>query len=120
MIFPPQAINGNKIAVDDLSLNMYNDQITVLLGHNGAGELCMLSMCAATSTHSGSVPMGNIRCVTNAVSLYARCILHDEQPDFPAFHILEAPQCCEAAARPMSYFEVHVWFWADGLAHLAT
>jgi ATP-binding cassette subfamily A (ABC1) protein 3 len=29
---------GDKFAVNKLSLNMYEDQITVLLGHNGAGE----------------------------------------------------------------------------------
>lgn len=28
----------NKVAVEGLSINMYDDQITVLLGHNGAGK----------------------------------------------------------------------------------
>lgn len=28
-----------KVAVQGLSINMFDDQITVLLGHNGAGEL---------------------------------------------------------------------------------
>lgn len=35
---------GRKAAVRDLSLNMYNDQITVLLGHNGAGKTTTMSM----------------------------------------------------------------------------
>ncbi|RZC40676.1 ATP-binding cassette sub-family A member 3-like, partial [Asbolus verrucosus] len=35
---------GNKAAVRNLSLNMYNDQITVLLGHNGAGKTTTMSM----------------------------------------------------------------------------
>ncbi|XP_078519131.1 phospholipid-transporting ATPase ABCA3 [Lissotriton helveticus] len=37
---------GNKIkeAVGDLTLNMYEGQITVLLGHNGAGKTTTLSM----------------------------------------------------------------------------
>ncbi|KAF2898000.1 hypothetical protein ILUMI_08174 [Ignelater luminosus] len=35
---------SNKVAVKDLSLNMYKDQITVLLGHNGAGKTTTMSM----------------------------------------------------------------------------
>lgn len=34
----------NKIAVEGLSVNMYDDQITVLLGHNGAGKTTTMSM----------------------------------------------------------------------------
>ena len=33
-----------KVAVDNLYLNMYRDQITVLLGHNGAGKTTTMSM----------------------------------------------------------------------------
>ena len=29
---------GKKLAVDNLSLNFYEDQITSFLGHNGAGK----------------------------------------------------------------------------------
>jgi ATP-binding cassette subfamily A (ABC1) protein 3 len=32
------------VAVDNLSLNIYNDQIFVLLGHNGAGKTTTISM----------------------------------------------------------------------------
>lgn len=37
---------GNKVkeAVKDLTVNMYEGQITVLLGHNGAGKTTTLSM----------------------------------------------------------------------------
>lgn len=36
--------NKTKEAVRDLTLNMYEGQITVLLGHNGAGKTTTLSM----------------------------------------------------------------------------
>lgn len=37
---------GNKMrqAVQDLTMNMFEGQITVLLGHNGAGKTTTLSM----------------------------------------------------------------------------
>lgn len=35
---------GRNVAVDNLSLNMYENQITVLLGHNGAGKTTTMSM----------------------------------------------------------------------------
>ncbi|CAH2037508.1 unnamed protein product, partial [Iphiclides podalirius] len=37
-------VYGNNIAVNNLNLNIYNDQITVLLGHNGAGKSTTISM----------------------------------------------------------------------------
>lgn len=36
--------NKGKAAVRDLNLNLYEGQITVLLGHNGAGKTTTLSM----------------------------------------------------------------------------
>ncbi|XP_055602218.1 phospholipid-transporting ATPase ABCA1-like [Uranotaenia lowii] len=35
---------GHKVAVDKLNLNLYQGQITVLLGHNGAGKTTTMSM----------------------------------------------------------------------------
>lgn len=32
---------GSKLAVDKLDLTMYSGQITALLGHNGAGKVCV-------------------------------------------------------------------------------
>lgn len=32
---------GDKTAVDGLNLSMYNGQVTALLGHNGAGKVCI-------------------------------------------------------------------------------
>ena len=36
--------NGNKLAVDGLSLNLYENQITSFLGHNGAGKTTTMSV----------------------------------------------------------------------------
>ena len=36
--------DNNKVAVEGLNLNMYEGQITVLLGHNGAGKTTTMSM----------------------------------------------------------------------------
>ena len=46
-----------KLAVDELSLNMYEGQITALLGHNGAGKTTTISILT-----------GNIR-----VHVYVHC-----------------------------------------------
>lgn len=46
--------NG-KVAVKGLTLNMFSDQITVLLGHNGAGKTTTMSMlCGMFSPTSGT------------------------------------------------------------------
>ena len=44
--------NGRKrkLAVDRLSLNMYQDQITALLGHNGAGKTTTMSILTGLFT----------------------------------------------------------------------
>lgn len=39
-----KVFGGNKVAVEGLSVKMYEDQITVLLGHNGAGKTTTMSM----------------------------------------------------------------------------
>ena len=37
-------LTGMNIAVNGVSLNMYEGQITALLGHNGAGKTTLMSM----------------------------------------------------------------------------
>lgn len=41
---------GQKTAVRDVSLDMYEDHITVLLGHNGAGKTTTMSMLTGVIT----------------------------------------------------------------------
>lgn len=41
---------GDKLAVDNLSLNMYKHQVTALLGHNGAGKTTTISMLTGMIT----------------------------------------------------------------------
>jgi ABC-type uncharacterized transport system ATPase subunit len=39
---------NNTIAVDNLSMNIYKNEITVLLGHNGAGKTTTMSILTGT------------------------------------------------------------------------
>nr|QJX58398.1 truncated ATP-binding cassette sub-family A member 2 [Pectinophora gossypiella] len=49
-------VYGSNVAVNNLSLNIYDDQITVLLGHNGAGKSTTISMLTGNvDITSGSV-----------------------------------------------------------------
>ncbi|XP_058835896.1 phospholipid-transporting ATPase ABCA3-like isoform X2 [Topomyia yanbarensis] len=41
-----KVFKGSEVAVKDLTLNLYEDQISVLLGHNGAGKTTTMSMLA--------------------------------------------------------------------------
>lgn len=52
----------NRAAVRELSLNLYEGQITVLLGHNGAGKTTTLSML--TGERSRPCPPGSVGCLT--------------------------------------------------------
>lgn len=44
---------GGKIAVEDLTLEVYEDHITALLGHNGAGKSTTISMLTGLIRPSG-------------------------------------------------------------------
>ncbi|KAF5277495.1 hypothetical protein FQR65_LT03832 [Abscondita terminalis] len=50
---------NKKFAVRNLSLNMYFDQITVLLGHNGAGKTTTMSMLTGMITPSSGTAIVN-------------------------------------------------------------
>ena len=59
---------GNKTrqAVKDLTVNMFEGQITVLLGHNGAGKTTTLSMLTGgththTAIHIATFPLYNLQ-----------------------------------------------------------
>ena len=43
-MFISKGSSGSKVAVDELSLNIFKGQITALLGHNGAGKTTTISM----------------------------------------------------------------------------
>lgn len=47
--------NGNKLAVDDLTVNFYEGQITSFLGHNGAGKTTTMSiLCGLYAPTNGT------------------------------------------------------------------
>ncbi|EDO48951.1 predicted protein [Nematostella vectensis] len=57
---------GSKVAVDNLSLNMYKGQITALLGHNGAGKTTTMSILTGLFTPtSGSAMIDNKSILTD-------------------------------------------------------
>ncbi|KAK5642705.1 hypothetical protein RI129_008872 [Pyrocoelia pectoralis] len=78
--------SNKKMAVRDFSLNMYKDQITVLLGHNGAGKTTVMSMLTGMiSPSSGTATVGgydirkNIKSVRNSLGICPQHnILFDE------------------------------------------
>ena len=41
---------GEQLAVDELNVNMYEGQITALLGHNGAGKTTTISILTGIMT----------------------------------------------------------------------
>ncbi|XP_001662815.2 ATP-binding cassette sub-family A member 1 [Aedes aegypti] len=50
---------SGKVAVDGLSLNLYEGQITVLLGHNGAGKTTTMSMLTGMFSPSSGTALIN-------------------------------------------------------------
>lgn len=78
--------SNKKVAVRDLTLNMYKDQITVLLGHNGAGKTTTMSMLTGmfppttgTAIVGGSDIRTNIQGVRQSLGLCPQHnILFDE------------------------------------------
>lgn len=46
------SVGGSKLAVDMLDLTMYSGQITALLGHNGAGKVCVIKSYIDPSLHN--------------------------------------------------------------------
>ncbi|GAB1602809.1 ATP-binding cassette sub-family A member 3-like [Argonauta hians] len=55
--------NGKKVAVEDLTLNMFEGQITALLGHNGAGKTTTISMI------TGMIPPSNGTAIVNGYDI---------------------------------------------------
>ncbi|XP_052859763.1 phospholipid-transporting ATPase ABCA3-like [Anopheles cruzii] len=52
-------VYGKKVAVEGLNLNMYEGQITVLLGHNGAGKTTTMSMLTGMFSPSSGTALVN-------------------------------------------------------------
>uniref|UniRef100_A0A182PES6 ABC transporter domain-containing protein n=1 Tax=Anopheles epiroticus TaxID=199890 RepID=A0A182PES6_9DIPT len=52
-------VYGKKVAVEGLNLNMFDGQITVLLGHNGAGKTTTMSMLTGMFSPSAGTALVN-------------------------------------------------------------
>ncbi len=52
-IFWMQIYDNGKVALSDLSLNVYEGQVTCLLGHNGAGKTTAMSVLTGLYEPSG-------------------------------------------------------------------
>jgi hypothetical protein len=105
-VFPSSATGGTaKVAVDNLHLDMYEGQITVLLGHNGAGKTTTISMLtglippsagdANVRGHKLTTDMAQIR---KSIGL---CPQHDVL--FPELnvtqHLVRTPWPCRSITR---------------------
>lgn len=71
--------NTTKVAVKDLTLNMFEGQITVLLGHNGAGKTTTLSMLTGTEFYrsifiNGSMALGSAGHMTSVTEEHLSCV----------------------------------------------
>lgn len=55
-VFQSAAGGSDRVAVDKLNMELYQGQVTVLLGHNGAGKTTTISKsCTEVSSHSSRV-----------------------------------------------------------------
>lgn len=67
-------IFGKKLAVNNLSINFYENQVTALLGHNGAGKTTTMSMITGLfSPTSGTAIVNGFDIITDMKA--ARCSL---------------------------------------------
>ena len=69
---------GIKVAVDGISLNMYEGQITALLGHNGAGKTTTISMLTGLFPPSSGTAVVNgydiIENITGVRESLGKCV----------------------------------------------
>ncbi|KAL3228234.1 hypothetical protein MRX96_048681, partial [Rhipicephalus microplus] len=76
LLYPFKDYDGVE-AVHDVSLRIFNNQITVLLGHNGAGKATLLNMITGfTNSTSGNVLVGGydvMTCTKDARESIAYC-----------------------------------------------
>lgn len=57
-----------NIAVNGVSLNMYEGQITALLGHNGAGKTTLMSMLTGLFPATSGSALVNGCCISDNIT----------------------------------------------------
>ena len=70
----PQNSKKRKVAVNQLSLNMYKGQITALLGHNGAGKTTTMSILTGLLPPTSGTAHVNGFDVTTDIDLVRRSL----------------------------------------------
>lgn len=72
-----QVGNKDKMGIRDLTLNLYEGQITVLLGHNGAGKTTTMSMLTGERSPMAVCPGRPFPsvCFTSATDLFSHMAL---------------------------------------------
>ena len=73
-LYFPQNKKRRKVAVDNLSLNMYKGQITALLGHNGAGKTTTMSILTGLFTATSGEAHINGYNISNEMDLIRRSL----------------------------------------------
>jgi ATP-binding cassette subfamily A (ABC1) protein 3 len=71
-IYNKRSLKKRKVAVDNLSLNMYKGQITALLGHNGAGKTTTMSILTGLFPPTSGTAYINGLSVINDIDLIRR------------------------------------------------
>lgn len=76
---------GNKIAVDDLSLEIGSGEICGFIGHNGAGKTTTIKACCGIIDFEGEIKVGNRSVKKNPIACKKMLAYIPDNPDLYEF-----------------------------------